>query len=204
MLVVPLAVLLAANPLIENIHLQHEHQLGESLNKCVHHERRADFSLMLAMLNDDVRQQSQFLMPKTEQSVAEITDARLRAELELPKPASLGITNSNQIAQYDQAALAEQDLMASIKLSDALNPKPISFRDNKHHLPTHVVGNTSIHCQTRSLSGSEDLAGINESTVSEPQESSPKRMQLDAKGWLKSIQHSLIKTEQPLITEQFA
>ena len=157
---------------------------------------------MLAMLNDDIRQQSQFLMPKTEQSAAEITDARLRAEFELPQPAPLGLTDSKQISLYEQAALAEQDLMASIKLSDALNPKPISFRDDKQHLPTQVIENTSIHCQTRNQSA--PLAGSAVSTEPSDKAQSPQRFQLDAKGWLKAIQHSLLKTEQPLVTEQFA
>jgi len=46
--------------------LLHELQLGEQLNESVHQARRADFSLMLAMLCDDVREQSQFILPKSE------------------------------------------------------------------------------------------------------------------------------------------
>ena len=47
--------------------LLHELQLGEQLNESVEQTRRADFSLMLAMLAEDVREQSQFLLPKTQE-----------------------------------------------------------------------------------------------------------------------------------------
>ena len=52
-----------ANILPDNI-LLHELQLGEQLNDSVVQARRADFSLMLAMLAEDVREQSQFVLPK--------------------------------------------------------------------------------------------------------------------------------------------
>ncbi|REL26752.1 hypothetical protein DXX93_09305 [Thalassotalea euphylliae] len=187
---------LAVKRLIENILLQHEHQLGESLNECVHQARRSDFALLLAMLNDDVRQQSQFLMPKTEQSEKQITDASLRAEFELPKSAELALNNIEQIQQYNQATLVSDNLMASVKLGDALNPKPLSFRDNKHHVPTDVLSNTSIHCQNR-------VQPTNPQDESS-QQASAERLPLNAKGWLKAVQNTLVKTSQPLITEQFA
>ena len=187
---------MAVKRLIENILLQHEHQLGESLNECVHQARRSDFALLLAMLNDDVRQQSQFLMPKTEQPVKQITDASLRAEFELPQSADLALNNMEQIQQYNQAGLISDNLMASIKLGDALNPKPLSFRDNKHHVPTEVLSNTSIHCQNREQPTPEE--------GEQTKQTSAERLSLNAKGWLKAVQNTLVKTSQPLITEQFA
>jgi hypothetical protein len=70
--------------------LLHELQLGEQLNECVHQSRRSDFSLMLAMLCDDVREQSQFILPKsapidgTSTDIKEVNNKTLRKHFDLP------------------------------------------------------------------------------------------------------------------------
>ena len=88
--------------------LLHELQLGEQLNECVHQSRRSDFSLMLAMLCDDVREQSQFILPKmppidgTSTEKSPVTDQVLRKHFDLPEAAPLGLKNIEQINQYNQ------------------------------------------------------------------------------------------------------
>ena len=65
--------------------LLHELQLGEQLNESVVQARRADFSLMLAMLTADVREQSQFLLPQAEETtVADVTNIALRKATVVP------------------------------------------------------------------------------------------------------------------------
>ena len=81
--------------------LLHELQLGEQLNESVEQTRRADFSLMLAMLAEDVREQSQFLLPKSEEETAvELSNLALRKQFNLPDKAKLALTTPNEVNQF--------------------------------------------------------------------------------------------------------
>ena len=176
--------------MIEFSLLQHEHQLGETLNQCVHNDKRAEFSLLLAMLNEDAREQSQFLMPQTEAEQKDVTEDSLRAEFELPQQQALGLTNLEQLHQYNQSAIANDRLTASLKLADALNPKPLSFRDDKKHVPTEIMANTSLHCQVRA--------------ERQEQESQNTRLSMNAKAWLKSLQNAYAHSQQIEMAAQVA
>ena len=83
--------------------LLHELQLGEQLNESVVQTRRADFSLMLAMLADDVREQSQFLLPQTpETTPADVTNIALRKQFNLPEKPALALTTLDDVKQFNQ------------------------------------------------------------------------------------------------------
>lgn len=69
--------------------LVHELQLGNSLNQCVRESRRADFALMLALLTDDVREHSEFMVPQTVESETHVDTETLRKHFELPETPSL-------------------------------------------------------------------------------------------------------------------
>lgn len=164
--------------------LLHELQLGEQLNKSVHQARRADFSLMLAMLCDDVREQSQFILPKEDVSSVEQskhTNEALRKYFDLPEQAPLALKSIEQISQFNQSQLIADNDLASIQLSNALSPKPLTFRDNNHHIDSKTLGNTSLTCQEKYAC----------------QQSSPvlnKRIKMNVEGWLKTVQTSLVKS----------
>jgi len=164
--------------------LLHELQLGEQLNESVHQARRADFSLMLAMLCDDVREHSQFILPQADASTVEQsaqTTQALRKHFDLPEKAPLALKNIEQISQYNQSQLLADNDLASIQLGNALSPKPLTFRDDKQHIASHVLGNTSLTCQEKHLS----------------QQTSPvlnKPINMNVEAWLKAVQTSLVKS----------
>lgn len=164
--------------------LLHELQLGEQLNESVHQARRADFSLMLAMLCDDVREHSQFILPQADASLSEQsaqTSQTLRKHFDLPEQAPLALKNIEQISQYNQSQLLADNDLASIQLGNALSPKPLTFRDDKQHIASNVLGNTSLTCQEKHLS----------------QQTSPvlnKPINMNVEAWLKTVQTSLVKS----------
>ncbi len=167
--------------------LLHELQLGEQLNECVHQSRRSDFSLMLAMLCDDVREQSQFILPKTSPidgtstEKDQITNQVLRKHFELPEEAPLALKNIEQINQYNQAQIIVDNDLASLHLLNALMPSPLSFRNDDKHVSSDVLANTTLVCQEKhSLKQETELVN--------------KPLNMHVEGWLKAIQTSLVKS----------
>jgi len=167
--------------------LLHELQLGEQLNDCVHQSRRADFSLMLAMLCDDVREQSQFVLPQasaidgTATDVKEQTTNTLRTYFDLPLEAPLALEHIEQIHQYNQASLIVDNDLPNLHLSNAIAPKPLAFRNDNKHINSNVIGNTSLVCQAKYAKNQLDEC-INK----------PLDMKVDS--WLKAVQTSIVKT----------
>lgn len=154
-----------------------EHQLGSKLNQCVHQGSRSEFSLLLAMLDEDVRFHAQFTLPQQGEFEHIKQADNLRHFFDLPEPAPLALTNVEQIADFDQAEMIQTGRLNDLKLQDALHPKPLAFRNDKVHIPTNVITNTSIHCQHRAHENSE----VN-------------RSEFNAKGWLKNIQSTLVQS----------
>ncbi len=163
--------------------LVHELQLGEQLNECVHTKRRSDFSLMLAMLTDDVRAHSQFLVPQAQIEDKQPTDSALRKHFSLPEPAALAIKNIDELEQFNQAQLVHQQRIAELKLTDALAPKALAFRDDAKHIPHDVLSNTSLYCQQNHKNNAANNSNNKAS-----------RLNFDAINWLKSVQTTIVKS----------
>ncbi|NQY86153.1 MAG: hypothetical protein HRT51_00155 [Colwellia sp.] len=164
--------------------LLHELQLGEQLNESVHQARRADFSLMLAMLCDDVREHSQFILPQVDVSAVEQsiqTNQVLRKHFDLPEQAPLALKDVEQINQYNQSQLIADNDLVSIQLSNALSPKPLTFRDNKQYIATNILSNTSLTCQEKH-NHQQVPTVLN------------KRINMNVDAWLKTVQTSLVKS----------
>ena len=161
--------------------LIHELQLGEQLNECVHSERRSDFSLMLAMLVDDVREHSQFNVPQTQAIQTQITNKTLRKELQLPNEPPLAIKRAEEIAQFNQGVLLAKNRLAELHLCNALQPKPLAFRNDAKHIQQQVMNNTSLYCQHKH-SKSQGEGALN------------KRQPFDAAGWLNGIEETIVKS----------
>ncbi|MGL1957416.1 MAG: VC2046/SO_2500 family protein [Colwellia sp.] len=166
--------------------LLHELQLGEQLNKSVHQARRADFSLMLAMLTEDVREQSQFALPVNDQfSSTEVSDTRLRKLFNLPAKVPLSLKNMAQINLYNQGqSIAGNDVLA-VKLNDVLVPRPLAFRNNPKHIDTDILNNTTLVCQLKHKQ--QKSAEMTKSVIN-------KSLTFNAQGWLDAIQGSLVKS----------
>ncbi|MCW8866463.1 MAG: VC2046/SO_2500 family protein [Colwellia sp.] len=161
--------------------LLHELQLGEQLNESVHQARRADFSLMLAMLCDDVREQSQFVLPHHEVDEKTLNTNVLRKRFDLPEQAPLALQKLEQINAFNQARDIKENNIENIHLTDALQPKALAFRDDAQHIASNIMGNTTLVCQAKHAEHKTD-AVLN------------KRLVMDAEGWLKNIQMSLVKS----------
>ncbi|WP_245560615.1 VC2046/SO_2500 family protein [Colwellia piezophila] len=183
--------------------LLHELQLGKQLNNSVLEARRADFTLMLAMLAQDVREQSQFLMPKAEETLPIIpTDSVLRKEFNLPKKAPLALTDLDELTQFNQVQSIVDNNLADLRLSNVLQPKALAFRDDKHHIETQVITNTSLLAQLkhRKLTDkanqnlNKQLSEQSAPNVDEPlSQSLNQPLKFNAKAWLDGIEQSLVK-----------
>lgn len=175
--------------------LLHELQLGEKLNESVVADRRADFSLMLAMLAKDVREQSQFILPKSPFSEpAKLSNSELRKQFHLPKEAPLSLSTLNELEQFNQAKSIEEGHLASLHLTNALNPKPLAFRDDKQHIELTVMQNTSLSCQLKYQQAIAERLNNHDKPEDEPL---TKPLSFNAKAWLDGIQQSIVKA--PLI-----
>ena len=181
--------------------LLHELQLGEQLNHCVVETRRADFALMIAMLADDVREQSQFLVPQPETPKnIEFTNSSMRKEFNLPKKAPLALSTLDDINQFNQAQLIANKDLISLQLENAMKPKPLAFRDDKKHISTNVMGNTSVFTQLKQAQIKQALSlQINQSTCDESIRTDKadttlsKPLTFNAKAWLEGIQETIVK-----------
>ncbi|WP_286268994.1 VC2046/SO_2500 family protein [Thalassotalea hakodatensis] len=159
--------------------LLEEAQLGQRLNESVRKPMHSDFSLMLAMLVDDVRMHSQFHLPHDEITEPEVSDDSLRRHFSLPDKAPLALSQITQIGQYGQAELAEKGLFSSIHLTNMLKEKPIAFRNDKCHIPSNVLENTSLYCQLKHQKS--DVLPT-------------KRKEFDAKSWLQTLQNTVVNS----------
>lgn len=183
--------------------LLHELQLGEQLNHCVIETRRADFSLMLAMLTEDVREQSQFLVPQPQETTDTVyTNSSMRKELNLPNIAPIALTSLEDIAQFNQAEIIKNNAMASLQLANAIQPKPLAFRDDSKHISNEIMGNTSLFTQLKHKQAQSQIQA-NDSLAEESTERVMKDKPLskafnfNAKGWLEGIQETIVKA--PLV-----
>lgn len=158
--------------------LIHELQLGEKLSQSVHDNRRSDFSLLLALLVDDVREHSQFFLPETQLNTKQVNDLSLRKEFQLGESAPIALKNLADISTFNQVTHIENENLAHIKLIDALQPKALTFRDDKKHITHNVMSNTSLYCQKKR----NDNNNIENS-----------QLNFNAKMWLASLDNQIVK-----------
>ena len=180
-------------PLIAKSHdrntvLFHELQLGAELNECIHSKRRADFSLMLAMLTEDVREHSQFFVPKTTFKERDYSDEALRKAFHLPNKTPLALQSLSEIEKQSQAELVAKQQLATIKLQDALTPAPLAFRNDQKHIATNVLSDTNIHCQIKI----QQQKSSNDNELIDKEPSLNAAAFFNAKAWLDNIQNSLV------------
>jgi hypothetical protein len=167
--------------------LSHELQLGEQLNECVHQTRRADFSLMLAMLDEDVREHSQFSLPSSADVIeVDLVEAALRKKFQLPNSARLALKNMEEIASFNQAATISANDLASIRLTNAIAPKPLAFRDDKKYIPNDVISNTSVHCQVK-LAQSVQTPQVDDTLHNQV-------LPFNVEGWLTGVHKSIVQS----------
>jgi hypothetical protein len=164
---------------LSNDILVHELQLGEQLNKSVHNQRRSDFSLMLAMLTDDVRAHSQFKLPLSKTAEKTTSTELLRKEFQLPDEAPLALKDVAELSTFNQAELIEKQQLDQLRLTNTLNPKALAFRDDAKHINQQVLTNTSLYCQQKY-----------EEQALEKKES---RAEFNVNAWLSAVKTTIVK-----------
>jgi hypothetical protein len=162
--------------------LANELQLGTQLNECIHDNRRSQFSLMLAMLTDDVREHAQFLLPKTEEIENTTDEDSLRKLFHVASPTPLALETLEQVNDYNQAELIADNKLSELRLKSVLRPNPIAFRDDVKYIDSDIINNTSVHCQKRQLSNNE-------------QNKKSSRLNFKAKEWLDVVNQSLLNVQ---------
>lgn len=169
---------MAVNALTNDI-LIHELQLGEQLGECVHDDRRAEFSLLLAMLTDDVRAHSQFSLPQSEFIEKTTTTEQLRKEFQLPNEVPLALESIEKINEFNQAELINQNQLTSLRLVNTLIPKPLVFRDDVKHISKTVMSNTSLYCQQKHEKSMIEKAEV--------------RSNFNVNAWLNTVKTAIVK-----------
>jgi len=164
---------------LSNDILVHELQLGEQLNESVHHQRRSDFSLLLAMLTDDVRAHSQFKLPLSQVDEKTTSSEQLRKYFQLPNEAPIALNDLEDIPTFNQAGMIKNQQLSQLRLTNTLNPKPIVFRDDAKHIDQQILTNTSLYCQQKYQQKS--LAQTS------------KRSDFNANAWLAAVQQTIVK-----------
>ena len=160
--------------------LVHELQLGEQLNESVHSARRSDFSLMLAMLTDDVRAHSQFTVPRSQATEKTTSAEQLRKHFQLPDEAPLALKSIDDISRFNQAQLIEKQQFDCLRLANTLQPKALAFRDDAKYISQQVMTNTSLYCQQKHQQKA-------------PQQATAARTEFNANAWLGAVQNTIVK-----------
>lgn len=122
--------------------LINELQIGTGISQAVLHGRRADFSLMLALFSNDVRDTT----PVEAIEQVETTEDVLRQRFELQAPQTLRSGQSSYQISARQADLFHQGGLASAKLSHYLTPEVLAYLpEDTQDLPEEVYLNLSGH-----------------------------------------------------------
>lgn len=103
--------------------LINELQIGTGISQAVLHGRRADFSLLLALFSNDVRDTT----PVEHIEQVDTTDSLLRQRFELQEPQALRNDQSSYQISARQADLFHQGGLASAKLSHYLKPEALTY-----------------------------------------------------------------------------
>lgn len=119
-----------------------ELNLGSGISHAVHQGRRADFSLMLALFSNDVRDNTpveQIVQPNT-------TEALLRQRFELSEPQALRNDQSSYSISARQADNFHQGGLASAKLCHYLKPEVLAYLpEDTQDFPEDIYLNLSGH-----------------------------------------------------------
>ncbi|CAM4152314.1 VC2046/SO_2500 family protein [Pseudoalteromonas byunsanensis] len=129
--------------------LTREDQLGNALSVSVTEHRRADFSMLLAMLSQDALEFSQFHLPESELIEAELSESALKKELQIGPQQALAPETYDMLIGQDNAARLAQSSLTTLKLQQCLSPEPLAIRNDKAHIPLVVVDNCEIAVRKR-------------------------------------------------------
>lgn len=118
-----------------------EAQLGSALNHSVHEARRGDFGLLLSLLSQDALDFSQFDLPHTSLQEADKSEEALKKALQLGPQKPLAPEQFDMLIGQNNGFLAQGGDLTSLRLKECLQPEPFAVRNDKKHIPLHIVDN---------------------------------------------------------------
>ncbi|WP_422767353.1 VC2046/SO_2500 family protein [Photobacterium leiognathi subsp. mandapamensis] len=122
--------------------LINEIQLGTGLNHAVESGRRADFSLMLALLSSELMEST----PQDTDQAPIQSEQQLRAYFELPTPQPLTTSEHCYQRSAEQAKAFHEASIVSTRLLQGLQPTALTFPvENTKGLPEDIFHNLSVH-----------------------------------------------------------
>ncbi|BDM64020.1 queD-like protein [Shewanella sp. NFH-SH190041] len=133
-----------------------ERLLGSRLNQALGQQRRGEFALLLAMLSQDVCQQSQFsgMTPSPD------TSSLLYQQLDVPAPAPYlrEITPDRPLINHAQQFYVGG--MPCFRLQQCLTPEPVLSRGQQPAYMLDALLNTDLHTQRQARGESIPSAEI--------------------------------------------
>ena len=163
--------------------LINETQLGSQLNHCVHEKRRSDFSLMLAMLSQDVRDFSEFQREELDSldKGADKEQSQLRSFFDLPEAQPMSLNSLEDITGFNQGFVLLDEGFDDIRLEQCLKPNALAFRNDAKFIPTVVKSNLSL-CQQKRLEHTAD-----KTIAAKPTN--------NIEHWIKNVKTSMLKSD---------
>ena len=120
--------------------LKNELDIGVSLNKATAANHRGDFSLILSLMSQDVRDMAQF----------EHTDKiNLRSQFELPKttPTEVSLADKADFNEHSQVFRTQNH--TEFRLQQSLKPEPLVCRGSEPAFIQKALNNCDIHTVNR-------------------------------------------------------
>ncbi|WP_125561662.1 MULTISPECIES: VC2046/SO_2500 family protein [Pseudoalteromonas] len=118
-----------------------EAQLGSALNHSVHEARRGDFGLLLSLLSQDALDFSQFDLPHSSSQEADKSEEALKKALQLGPQKPLAPEQFDMLIGQSNGFMAQGGDLTSLRLKECLQPEPFAVRNDKKHIPLHIVDN---------------------------------------------------------------
>lgn len=128
-------------------YISDERALGQRLNVAVHHQQRADFGYLLAMLSSDVLEHS-----------ASVFQPATHAEPAWQPPFAVSPTAPLAFATADFDANPSADFIRSRvdwRLLQALRPEGLNQVNDPKHIPANVIDNCAHFVQQRYRRGQQ-------------------------------------------------
>jgi hypothetical protein len=129
--------------------LNKEHQLGDMLAKSVEQDRRADFSLCLAMLSPNVLDFSVFHLPESEKHEPDRSEEALKKELQIGPQQKMAPEKFDMLIGQHNSRLFHEQGLTELRLRNCLAPEPLHIRDDKKHIELAIVDNCEPTVQAK-------------------------------------------------------
>lgn len=125
---------------LDKAHLINELQCGQHLGQAIQHHRRADFSLLLALLSQDVRDNTPV------ESVPAPDTKSLRDVFSLPQEQQLKSDQNSYLRGQTIATQFNQGGLTAARLQSYLAPDALAYLpEHTHDLPEALYHNLSGH-----------------------------------------------------------